>query len=439
MPTLDDRSAARRLLDRFGFGPRPGELDAAAARGFDATLAAMLAPADDAGAKATPPPDLGAEPQQLGNNKDQQAKKQAEATLQSQETKLTAWWLDRMVATEAPLTERLTWFWHGHFATSVQKVRSAKMMLAQNQTQRRLATGDFTALAKAMIADPAMLVWLDGGQNRKGAANENLAREFMELFTLGIGHYTETDVREAARALTGWHVDRLAGTATFVPKQHDTGTKTVLGTTAPLDANSLVDVLLARPDSPKFIAQRVWFRLVSGDPVPADALDRLVAAYGPHRDVAALLRAVAAEPAFRDQATSLVKQPVEWLVGLLRAVRLQPAGLPDAQRTQLLGALRGLGQIPFAPPSVGGWAAGGAWLSTSAGLARLQLAQLVAAHADLSGLAGLSASARVDGVRALLGVDAWTDRTKAALQKVDGDAKKILAVAACAPEYVVSA
>ena len=439
MPPLDDHAAVRRLLDRLGFGPRPGELDAAVARGFDATLASLLSPGADPGAAATPAPTFATDPYAERQKQDQQAKKQSQAELNAQIQQLTGWWLDRMTATQAPFTEKLTWFWHGHFATSVQKVHSAKLMLGQNETFRKLGAGDFAALAKAMIVDPAMLIWLDGGQNRKGAANENLAREFMELFTLGIGHYTETDVREGARALTGWQVNRTTGAAALNPKQHDTGTKTVLGTTGNLDANSLVDVFLGRPDSPKFIASRLWFRLVSGDPIPDDALGRLVAAYGSGRDVTAMVRALATEPAFRDSANALVKQPVEWLVGYLRAVGLQPSKLPAKTHTQLLAGLRGLGQVPFAPPSVGGWAAGGAWLSTGASLARLQVAQLVATSADLGALGGVGTAGRIDAVRALLGVDAWSDRTRTALQKVVGDPKKLVAVAACAPEYVVSA
>ncbi|WP_192909458.1 DUF1800 domain-containing protein [Gandjariella thermophila] len=442
MPTLDERAAVRRLLDRFGFGPRPGELDAAAARGFDATLAALLdpgAPATDAGARATPPPDLGDEPYRPGTaTQDQAARQRTQAALRDQERRLTVWWLDRMVAADAPLAERLTWFWHGHFATSVQKVRSVRLMLKQNQTMRRLGGGDFTSLARAMIADPAMLIWLDGQQNTAGAANENLAREFMELFTLGIGHYTETDVREAARALTGWRVDRQAMTASPVPRRHDGGTKTVLGVTGNLDANSLVDLLLNRPESARFVAGRIWYRLVSADPPPAGTLDRLVAGYGAGRDIRGLLRAVAAEPAFREPATALVKQPVEWAVGLMRALRVRPAELPEQAGNQLLAGLRGLGQVPFQPPSVGGWPGGAAWLTTSAGLARLHLAQLLVQHGDVTAVASAPPAGRIDAARALLGVDAFGQRTTEALRRVTGDPRQLLAVAACAPEYVVS-
>ena len=148
---------------------------------------------------------------------DKQARAAYAKQLRSRSAALTLWWLDRMVRAEQPLVERLTFTWHGHWATSIQKVRSPAMMLRQNETLRSLGRGDFRELARAMVRDPALLVWLDGQKNKKGKPNENLARELMELFTLGVGHYSETDVREAARALTGWRVDRAHATAAPVP------------------------------------------------------------------------------------------------------------------------------------------------------------------------------------------------------------------------------
>jgi uncharacterized protein (DUF1800 family) len=159
-------------------------------------------------------------------------------------------------------------------------------------------------------------------------------------------------------------------------------------------------------------------------------LTRLVVAYGPKHDITALLRAIAAEPAFKDSATTLVKQPVEWLVGLMRALDLRPSQLPDKTKLKVLAGLRGMGQIPFLPPSVGGWPAAAAWLTTAAGLARVQTARVLTTESKVPDAMTADAAAR------LLGVDRWSDRTKAALAKVSG--KDILAVAAAAPEYVVS-
>lgn len=434
MVALSDRAALRRLLDRFGFGPGPGDVDAGVARGFAATAAALLNPAQD----PTPEPDLGPEPAKVAKG-DTAGRKALAQQLRHQELILTGWWLDRMVATTAPLTERLTWFWHGHFATSEQKVRSPRLMQRQNDTFRSLGVGQFATLAKAVMVDPAMLIWLDGERNKTGVANENLARESMELFMLGVDRYTETDVRAAARALTGWVVDRDTITARLVPRRHDDGSKTVLGTTGNLDADSFVDVVLGQPDSPKYVVGRIWSRLVRGTAPPApDVLARLVAAYGPNRDVHATLQAITREPAFTDSAQTLVKQPVEWAVGLMRALRVRPAQLPPTAAAALLVGLRGMGQVPFLPPNVGGWPADSAWLTTSAGLARLRVAQLITAHADLSTVSGTSTANRCAAAQALLSVDQWSGRTTAALNQVADTPARLVAVAACAPEYVVS-
>lgn len=429
---LSERAAVRRLHDRLGFGPRPGDLD----RGFAETRDRLLGGGPDAGAAATPMPDPGPPPDKPGKQADQAAKQQARKQTQAQATQAVGWWLDRMVAADLASVERLTWFWHGHFATGEQKVRSPRLMLAQNQAQREHALGSFTDLARAMVVDPAMLLWLDGNSNKKGKPNENLSREFMELFTLGVGHYTEDDVREAARALTGWTAKREATGSQFVAKRHDDGVKRILGASGDFDAQSFVDLVLGRPESAPFVTGRVWSRLVSSAPPAPDVLNRLVAAYGSRRDITALLRAITDEPAFRDSATSLVKQPVEWLAGLMRALGVRPGKLDEKTQAQLLAALRGMGQVPFQPPSVGGWAAGGAWLTTSAGVARLHAAQLVAAHADLGAVG--QARDKVAAIGDALGVDAWSDRTRTALSGVAGNVRQLSTVAACAPEYAVS-
>jgi uncharacterized protein (DUF1800 family) len=308
-------------------------------------------------------------------------------------------------------------------------------MLAQNQTFRKFARGSFTELARAMVVDSAMIRWLDGNDNREGSPNENLAREFLELFTLGIGHYAETDVFEGARALTGWTIRRNSTEARFVPSRHDSGSKTMLGKTGNFDAKGFVDLALAKPESAGFVIGRLWFRLVSATPPTAATLERLVAAYGVRRDIGAVLKAITAESAFRDSTSALVKQPVEWAVGLMRALGVRPSKLDDKTRVKLLAGLRGMGQLPLRPPSVGGWPSGGSWLTTSAGVTRLQLAVLLARNAELGQLQ--KSSARVDGVRALLGVDQWSARTRDALAGVTEPAQ-LVAVAACAPEYVVS-
>ncbi|MFG1905267.1 DUF1800 family protein [Kribbella sp. NPDC048928] len=446
MTEISERAVVRRLNDRLGFGPAPGDLEA----GVEATVRRLLGPTTDAAAAAIAPP-TGLEPpskpknqtpkttkrnpnasEQGGAERDADAKKAARRERAAQERKLTVWWLDRMVASRTA-GERLTWFWHGHFATSNQKVRNAAWMLAQNQTQRRLALGRFGNLAQAMIVDNAMIRWLDGQRNRKGSPNENLAREFMELFTLGIGHYQEADVQQGARCLTGWALG--AKGATFQRRRFDSGTKTVLGKSGDFDAKGFAALTLTQPASAGFVVGRLWFRLVSATPPPTATIARLSAAYGSSRDVRSLLTAMVAEPGFKDPASSLVKQPVEWTVGLLRALGLHPGKLDEKEQTKLLAGLRGMGQLPYRPPSVGGWPAGASWLTTSSGVTRLQLAQQLAKKADLSTVD--NATDRLAAVGALLGVDNWTERTRSALAALK-DPAQLTAVAACAPEYVVS-
>jgi uncharacterized protein (DUF1800 family) len=432
MTEISEQAVVRRLNERLGFGPPPGE----PAVGFDETVRRLLGPATDAAAAAIAPPTGLNPPPRTGtkadkaDKPDKAAKKAERQARTAQERKLTVWWLDRMVASRTA-SERLTWFWHGHFATSNQKVRNAAWMLAQNQTQRRYAAAGFGDLAAAMIVDSATIRWLDGQKNRKGSPNENLAREFLELFTLGIGHYEEKDVAEGARCLTGWVLGKDGKAATFKRQRFDSGSKTVLGKTGNFDAKAYAGLALARPESAPFVIGRLWFRLVSTTPPDATTMARLETAYGPGRNVKSLLTAMVAEAAFRDPAAALVKQPVEWAVGLMRALRITPGKLAEKEQTKVLAGLRGMGQLPFRPPSVGGWPSGASWLTTSAGLTRLQLAQHLAAHAELKAIGS------ADDVAELLGVDGWSARTKAALAEVKQPAQ-LVAIAACAPEYVVS-
>jgi uncharacterized protein (DUF1800 family) len=428
---MSERDEVAHLLRRVGFGASGAVIDAATRRGYLATVGDLLAPGPDPGVAATPPPRLEPTPRpRAGAGKQERAARNKQVRTQVGE--LVGWWLDRMVRSTRPAPERLTLFWHGHWATSAQKVRDAGLMLAQNETLRRLGTGDFRALARVMVRDSALLLWLDGQRNRKAAPNENLARELMELFTLGRGAYTEEDVRQAARALTGWRVDP-DGHAELVPRQHYTGPVTVLGRTGELDDRGLVDVIVAQPACGRFVATRLWQRLAAPQAPPADVLDRLLAGYGPGRDIGGLLRALLTDPAFRAPAArmSLVRSPVEYVVGLARAL-----GLPG-RGTWLGTGLTGLGQVPFYPPSVGGWPSGPAWLSTAATQARLALAQRAAAAADLDAVAAVPARDHPDQVARLLGVDAWTGRSRRALADAAADPRRLVALALVSPEYVV--
>ncbi|MBS2534466.1 DUF1800 domain-containing protein [Catenulispora sp. NF23] len=423
-----NRSAVAHLLRRAGFGASGAEIDAAAKAGYEATVTALLAPTGaDPGAAATPLPGFPA------------MKVPKKGSAQS-DYQMVGWWLARMAAVTQPLVEKRTFFFHGHFATSIQKVASPGYMVQQNQTMRTLGGGDFAALAHAIVRDPAMMLWLDSAGNTLKAPNENLARELMELFTLGVGNYTEDDVRAGARALTGWRLDGN-GKATLVPKLHDDTPKTILGRTADFDDTSFVDWILQQPASPKFVTGRFWDRFGMPGPIPADVSGRLLAAYGPNRDVTELLRALFLDPVFQGPQAryALVKQPTEYVVGVLRALKIKVDASADSKDNQALRtALNGLGQLPFYPPNVGGWPEGTAWLTTAASQTRFAFAQWAVAKGDLSQVQNSSPSQRIDAVAHLLGVDAFTDRSTAALNEVVAEPAQLVTLALLAPEYLVN-
>ncbi|MET9489494.1 DUF1800 domain-containing protein [Nocardia sp. NPDC006630] len=424
-----------RVLRRAGFGATGSEIDAAHTLPVADYLRAQLDGSADPGAGLTPLP-VFTEPVRPGRDAATDVRKRYQSDLTGQLQTLTGWWVRRMATAQRPLPEKLTLLWHNHFATSASKVRSATEMAGQNETLRRLGAGDFGTLAYAMLTDPAMLRWLDGIANTAKAPNENLSREFMELFALGHGNgYSETDVREGARALTGWTI-AADGSARLDPKRHDTGSKTVLGVTGSLDAREFCTAVLARPESARFVAGRMWQQLAAGAPPSAAALDRLTAAYGPGRDITRLVVAVLTDAEFLSGTGTVVQGPVEWLVGAVRALAV-PVGT-DAQVKTQVNVLRTLGQVPFYPPSVGGWSSGQAWLSTAAAQTRLRAATGLAQKADLSWLSGTGATDRIDAVGHRLGIGHWSDRSAAVLASVHGDPIRLTAIALNTPEYLTS-
>jgi uncharacterized protein (DUF1800 family) len=434
---LSQWDAVARLVRRTGFGARGADVDAALQMGPARYVTAILRadPTLDPGARATPIPWLPLVDVDVDGATDPATQERRRKQHNEQLRSMAAWWVRRMVAVEAPFGEKLTFCWHNHFATSAEKVRDPGLMLAQNAKLRRLGRGDFRSLAYAMLTDAAMLRWLDGEQNTSKAPNENLSREFMELFTLGHGdRYTETDVREGARALTGWRPSPSGGTE-FRPNLHDNGRKTVLGVTGDLDAAGFCDATLAVPGSARYVATRMWGQLVSDIPPNSAVLDQLVSAYGPDRDLSAMLEAMLTAPEFAAAHGSTVVAPVEWLIGVVRALRVPVR--TDAAAARLAFVLQAMGQLPLFPPSVGGWPSGQAWLSTAAVDLRLRAASSLVRTADLSALDGPTPS-RVDAVGHLLGIGSWSARSAAVLRAAAGSPKRLVALAVNTPEYLTN-
>ena len=306
---------------------------------------------------------------------------------------LRGWWLYAMLHSLHPLREKLTLFWHNHFATSIAKVQSAPLMFRQNCLLRAHALGKFGPFLLAMSKDPAMLVWLDSNRNVKGKPNENYARELMELFSLGVGHYTERDVKEAARAFTGWHTDSEG--FRFDDAAHDDGPKTVLGQTGAWDGGDVVRIVLAQPAAARFLVRKLYHFFISeaAEP-PAALLEPLGASFRKSDgDIAELVRTMLASRhfysghAFRQR----VKSPVEYVLGAVRAVVPCGAGKEDSQPLPaqvLVGRLTAMGQPLFAPPNVKGWPGGRSWLNTSTMLERDNFAQALATGALWSARGG---------------------------------------------------
>jgi uncharacterized protein (DUF1800 family) len=415
------------LLRRAGFGPTAEELATARAAGYTATLSALFAPpGPDTGADSTPLPQLGPDPFAAKGTLTSEQRASLNRERDTQIHNMTRWWLDRMTVAKHQAVERLVFFWHGHWATSVTKVRSPQLMLAQHRTLRNAP--DFAAMARQMVVDAALIYWLDGQINTKKAPNENLARELMELFMLGIGQYTESDVKEAGRALTGWWIDLATEKSYFEPRGYDSGSKTILGTTKGFDAPSLVDLLLRREACPRFVATRLWFRYASStEPIPNSTRDAMVAAFPAPME---MLRALTSDDAFQATAGTMAKHPVEWLVGAMRQLGLRLVKLPTASAAFLVKGLESLGQLPFAPPSVGGWPAGAAWFTSATAKIRLNMAAELAKQAHLDRLTPESTAQ-------ILCVDKWSDRTYALLRDVR-DQRALLTLGLVSPEYLVS-
>jgi uncharacterized protein (DUF1800 family) len=283
------------------------------------------------------------------------------------------WWLDAMLGAPAQrLRERFTLQWHDHFATSHAKVQDVHLAYGQNRSLRELGLGDFRALLHALVVDPAMLVWLDGVENKKGHPNENLARELMELFALGIGNYDERDVAEAARGLSGWSVRERR--ARFSESRFDGGEKVVLGVRGPLGTREVTDAVLASPAAPRWIARRLWNTLHAEAPTErelADAAARLVAC---EWDVGRCVVELASDERFLVAAEhdQRLASPIEFVVRAQLEVGARLAPVDAAERAAQMG------QALFLPPSVKGWDGGRAWFTSTAWIARQRFAAALA-------------------------------------------------------------
>lgn len=297
------------------------------------------------------------------------------ATQQPNAERLKAWWIYRVLFTPAPLQERLTFMWHNHFATSNLKVKSLPYMQRQNETLRKHATAPFGELLHAMLHDPALLTWLDAPSNRRGHANENLGRELMELFTLGIGNYSDADVKDAARSLTGMTVKD--GYFEFDSRRHDDGEKTILGKTGHFDPDQLTEILLQQPAIARRLADRLINEFCGEGVVNATARNELALQLRTtNLDIGKAIETILRSELFFSDANinSRISDPLSFLIAPLRALELFD---PPPSTLALSEWLDHMGLDLFYPPNVAGWPGGRAWLTTRTVIARANYAAAI--------------------------------------------------------------
>jgi uncharacterized protein (DUF1800 family) len=361
---------AAHLLRRAGFGGTPTEIEELRKLGPKLAVEKLLSFSTDDGTSPNP---HNFRPMLENATNPNQVRGKAVNILQG-------WWLHKMLTTSQPLKEKLTLFWHGHFATELDKVRNAYMLEQQNELFRISGLGRFDDLVLEVSRDPAMLWYLDNADNVKGHPNENFARELMELFTMGVhGGYTERDVQESARAFTGWGLEKPPkgnGKYTDKPKfkfyasKHDDGQKTFLEERGNFDGSDIVRMTTQHPSTARFITGKLWRFFVSEE-LPKDTADELVKLWqDTGANIREVLRVILTSEKFYapENRSSLVKSPIEYVVGALRSSAARPT---PAQTVALVNQLEAMAQIPFHPPNVKGWDGGLDWIADGTVLARL--------------------------------------------------------------------
>jgi uncharacterized protein (DUF1800 family) len=372
---------ARHLLRRAGFGIPVERVAELAAMGREKAVASFLDPAVRGETIADPDwlpeaiefEELRRRRRELQEGMDEEKRRQLLNEMDRENrqalVKTALWWLKRMHDSPTVLREKMTLFWHGHFAVSAEKVKQAAVNYDLNKRLRLYALGRFEALVLQVAQSPAMLRYLDNNQNLKSQPNENFARELMELFTLGIGHYTEEDIKEAARAFTGWSSNGVQ--FTLRRRQHDEGYKVFLGERGNFDGADIIGIIMKRPQVAPFIARKIWEFFAyeaPDDELLAELADRFRRT---RYDVADLLSAIFNSAEFYSQKAiwTQIKSPIHFIIGLHGHLKT------STPRPRLvIQMLRLLGQVPFYPPNVKGWDYGRAWINSNTLLLRANIA-----------------------------------------------------------------
>ncbi len=427
---------ARRLLWRAGFGGTPAQARLLAEWGpreaVDSLLnveKALIYPAPRAddfdGTIMTPPTrEQREELVRARRSQDEDAlarlrmqREQRERSDRRQIREMQRWWLKRMIETSRPLEEKMSLFWHGHFATNYRTIENSYHMFQQNELFRRHAAGSFAGLLGAIIRDPAMLAYLDNNDSRKGKPNENLARELMELFSLGEGNYSEADIRDGARALTGYTFE--GNEFAFKAERHDDGVKSILGRRGRLKGEEFVGAILERPACAEFIAYKVYRFFIGSVPETGSPMRQPVVSYvralastlrSSRYDLKPMLRRMLLSEHFYDAsgAPARIKSPAELVVGATRSLRA-----PARDLGVLIDAMDLMGQNLFFPPSVKGWDGGRSWINTSTLFVRTNILNFLLTGRMPRGRDPLAEKERYDAAPILEGVPLRTRRDPA--------------------------
>jgi len=363
-----DFSDARHLVSRTALGQEWSAVNALEGRNRDDAINILLKTASN----RTPPLPAMTPWNNIMKmtNHSSKGKRDARMQMGRESIRLKQWWMNHLLTTKAPVQEHMTLFWHNHFTSSFEKVQQPKIMYLQNQLLRENAMGNFAVMLRKIARDPAMLIYLDGSLNKKGKPNENFARELLELFTLGRGHYTEQDVKAAAIAFTGWSADRQRGVFTYNPKENE-GKQVKFLNQWVKSGDQVLEVLLKHPRTADFIAEKFWHEFVSYHKPPAGVIRKWGSVFrNSNYQISTLFKEVLKSDEFwsKRYRGGLIKSPIDLVVGTLRAL---PYGRPAVD--ELVRSSQLLGQDLFDPPNVKGWPGGKQWIDTQTLLVRNSL------------------------------------------------------------------
>jgi len=362
---------ARHLLTRTGFGANHEEINELKFLSYSQAVDRILNNSSET--LAIQPPAWLLKPinsDKKMKNASKEQRNMLRKARKKKELELKAWWIAEMTNTKSPITEKMVLFWHNHFTSSLKKVKQPILLFNQNQLFRMHALGNFKQLTHEISKDPAMLGYLDNFKSSKKSPNENFARELLELFTLGEGNYSEYDIKEAARAFTGWSIDRKTGSFMYRKARHDFGEKVFIGKKGNLDGNDIIEIIFQQPEVATQLVTKLWKEFISETPDPKE-VDRLAQVFRDHDyEMKPLMLSLLNSKYFKDKKNyaRLIKSPVDYVVGTLRMLKIP---VNDGRGGAF--ACAHLGQNLFDPPNVKGWSGGKDWITSSSLLTRQQL------------------------------------------------------------------